>query len=78
MTVEERIEAADRRKKEGNALFAEEKLPEAMQQYEMVLNAIFTLIHSTSLIFFYTRNSVAGWYTCSFGCLIRVSGTHFS
>lgn len=39
MTVEERIEAADRRKKEGNTLFAEEKLEEAMQQYEMVLNA---------------------------------------
>ncbi|KAF3338617.1 peptidyl-prolyl cis-trans isomerase FKBP42 isoform X2 [Carex littledalei] len=37
MTVEERIEAADRRKKEGNALFAEEKLQEAMQQYEMAI-----------------------------------------
>lgn len=43
MTVEERIEAADRRKKEGNALFAEEKLQEAMQQYEMVLNTCFSL-----------------------------------
>ncbi|KAJ3696471.1 hypothetical protein LUZ61_000176 [Rhynchospora tenuis] len=37
MTVEERIEAADRRKKEGNALFSEEKLQEAMQQYEMAI-----------------------------------------
>jgi hypothetical protein len=52
MTVEERIEAADRRKKEGNALFSEEKLEEAMQQYEMVLDASFTLIHNTILIYF--------------------------
>lgn len=36
MTVEERISAADRRKMDGNALFKEEKLEEAMQQYEMV------------------------------------------
>lgn len=36
MTVEERIEAADRRKVEGNNYFKEEKLEEAMQQYEMV------------------------------------------
>lgn len=36
MTVEERIGAADRRKMDGNALFKEEKLEEAMQQYEMV------------------------------------------
>lgn len=36
MTVEERIEAADRRKIEGNNYFKEEKLEEAMQQYEMV------------------------------------------
>lgn len=37
MTVEERIEAADRRKVEGNAHFKDEKLQEAMQQYEMVV-----------------------------------------
>lgn len=36
MTVEERIGTADRRKMDGNALFKEEKLEEAMQQYEMV------------------------------------------
>lgn len=36
MTVEERIGAADRRKMDGNALFKEEKLEEAMNQYEMV------------------------------------------
>ncbi|KAG9456466.1 hypothetical protein H6P81_000974 [Aristolochia fimbriata] len=37
MTVDERIEAADRRKMEGNALFKDEKLEEAMQQYEMAI-----------------------------------------
>lgn len=37
MTVEERIGAADRRKMDGNALFKEEKLEEAMQQYEMAI-----------------------------------------
>lgn len=36
MTVEERIGAADQRKMDGNAFFKEEKLEEAMQQYEMV------------------------------------------
>lgn len=36
MTVEERIGVADRRKMDGNSLFKEEKLEEAMQQYEMV------------------------------------------
>lgn len=36
MTVEERIGAADRRKMDGNVFFKEEKLEEAMQQYEMV------------------------------------------
>lgn len=36
MTVEERISAADRRRMDGNTLFKEEKLEEAMQQYEMV------------------------------------------
>ncbi|XP_010523670.1 PREDICTED: peptidyl-prolyl cis-trans isomerase FKBP42 [Tarenaya hassleriana] len=37
MTVEERISTADRRKMDGNALFKEEKLEEAMQQYEMAI-----------------------------------------
>ncbi|XP_040994808.1 peptidyl-prolyl cis-trans isomerase FKBP42-like [Juglans microcarpa x Juglans regia] len=37
MTVEERIGAADRRKMDGNALFKEEKLEDAMQQYEMAI-----------------------------------------
>lgn len=37
MTVEERIGAADRRKMDGNALFKEEKLEEAMQQYAMAI-----------------------------------------
>ncbi|KAK4379696.1 hypothetical protein RND71_001558 [Anisodus tanguticus] len=37
MTVEERIGAADRKKMDGNALFKEEKLEEAMQQYEMAI-----------------------------------------
>ncbi|KAG2671661.1 hypothetical protein I3760_13G006600 [Carya illinoinensis] len=37
MTVEERIVSADRRKMDGNALFKEEKLEEAMQQYEMAI-----------------------------------------
>ncbi|KAH7864662.1 hypothetical protein Vadar_032330 [Vaccinium darrowii] len=37
MTVEERISAADRRKMDGNAFFKEEKLEEAMQQYEMAI-----------------------------------------
>jgi hypothetical protein len=36
MTVEERIEAAERRKLEGNSYFKDDKLEEAMQQYEMV------------------------------------------
>lgn len=38
MTVEERIGAADRRKMDGNSLFKEDKLEEAMQQYEMVID----------------------------------------
>ncbi|KAL3537449.1 hypothetical protein ACH5RR_000815 [Cinchona calisaya] len=37
MTVEERIGAADRRKMDGNALFKDDKLEEAMQQYEMAI-----------------------------------------
>lgn len=43
MTVEERIGAADRRKIDGNALFKEEKLEDAMQQYEMVAHTSFAL-----------------------------------
>lgn len=38
MTVEERIEAANRRKEDGNAYFKDEKLEKAMQQYEMVIS----------------------------------------
>uniref|UniRef100_A0ACD5XP55 Uncharacterized protein n=1 Tax=Avena sativa TaxID=4498 RepID=A0ACD5XP55_AVESA len=37
MTVEERIEAADRRKLEGNDYFKEKKFEEAIQQYEMAV-----------------------------------------
>ncbi|KAI3907146.1 hypothetical protein MKW92_034386 [Papaver armeniacum] len=37
MTVEERIGTADRRKMEGNNLFKDDKLDEAMQQYEMAI-----------------------------------------
>lgn len=44
MTAEERIGVADRRKMEGNALFKEEKLEEAMQQYEMVTNIFLTAL----------------------------------
>lgn len=40
MTVEERIGAADRRKMDGNALFKEDKLEEAMQQYSMVITRV--------------------------------------
>jgi hypothetical protein len=41
MTVEERIEAADRRKLEGNDYFKEKKFDEAMQQYEMVSGLVY-------------------------------------
>lgn len=37
MTVEERIDAADRRRAEGNQLFKEDKIEAAIQQYEMAL-----------------------------------------
>ncbi|CAM6121414.1 unnamed protein product [Calypogeia fissa] len=37
MTVEERIEAADRRRVDGNELYKEDKVEEAIQQYEMAL-----------------------------------------
>ncbi|KAF9665707.1 hypothetical protein SADUNF_Sadunf16G0151600 [Salix dunnii] len=37
MTAEERIGTADRRKMDGNSLFKDEKLEEAMQQYEMAI-----------------------------------------
>jgi hypothetical protein len=37
MTVEERIEAADRRRIDGNELFKEGNIEAAMQQYEMAL-----------------------------------------
>lgn len=44
MTVEERISSADRRKMDGNALFKEEKLEEAIQQYEMVISSYFVML----------------------------------
>eukprot|EP00250_Pteridium_aquilinum_P020864 c2496_g1_i1 orf=522-1643(-) len=37
MTVEERINAADRRRAEGNQLFKDDKIEAAIQQYEMAL-----------------------------------------
>lgn len=37
MTVEERIGAADRRKMDGNGLFKDDKLEEALLQYEMAI-----------------------------------------
>jgi hypothetical protein len=36
MLYEERLEAAERRRKEGNALFAEGKYTEALAKYAMV------------------------------------------
>lgn len=44
MTVEERIGAADRRKMDGNTLFKDDKLEEAMLQYEMVFTNILLLV----------------------------------
>lgn len=38
MTVEERIDAADRRRAEGNQLFKDDKIEPAIQQYEMVMS----------------------------------------
>lgn len=46
MTVEERIGAADRRKMDGNALFKDDKLEEAMLQYEMVYTNILLALFS--------------------------------
>lgn len=55
MTVEERIGTADRRKMDGNALFKEEKLEEAMQQYEMVTTYNLLLLEWLLLYFFYRK-----------------------
>ena len=44
MVVEERIEAADRRKVDGNELFKEGRIAEAMQQYEMVSTQFFLVL----------------------------------
>ncbi|CAK9140396.1 unnamed protein product [Ilex paraguariensis] len=52
MTVEERIGTADKRKMDGNALFKEEKLEEAMQQYEMVTNCCSGYSSSSSINYF--------------------------
>lgn len=51
MTVEERIGTADRRKMDGNALFQENKLEEAMQQYEMVTHLCFLCSLTWFLLF---------------------------
>lgn len=56
MTVEERIGAADRRKMDGNALFKEEKLEEAMQQYAMVTNLC--SFNFTLFFFFFLNHSL--------------------
>lgn len=58
MTVEERIGTADKRKMDGNALFKEEKLEEAMQQYEMVttLNTLVQHIFTFLIGFHYNYN----------------------
>jgi len=48
MVVEERIEAADRRKVDGNELFKEGKIAEAMQQYEMVITLSISCILTNS------------------------------
>lgn len=57
MTVEERIEAADRRKAEGNAYFKEEKLEEAIQQYEMVTDVLFLWLLCLEIMWFTTYSS---------------------
>lgn len=43
MTVEERIDAADRRRAEGNQLFKEDKIEAAIQQYEMVMSLCYVV-----------------------------------
>lgn len=54
MTVEERIEAADRRKLEGNDYFKEKKFEVAMQQYEMVRDLLYLEIFNV-FIFWHVR-----------------------
>lgn len=54
MTVEERIEAADRRKLEGNDYFKEKKFEVAMQQYEMVRDLLYLEIFNV-FIFWHAR-----------------------
>ena len=49
MTVEERIEAADRSKIESNYYFKEKKFEEAMQQYEMVRDLLYLEIFNIFL-----------------------------
>lgn len=51
MTVEERIGSADRRKMDGNALFKDDKLEEAMQQYEMVRHKFLILEYNLFALF---------------------------
>lgn len=50
MVVEERIEAADRRRVDGNELFKEGKIAEAMQQYEMVRFYFYLVSRLTHLV----------------------------
>ena len=80
MTVEERIEAADRRKLEGNDYFKEKKFEEAMQQYEMVSDLlylqmcfIFCLLEVLQMMVFYCflfSRLLHIWETIScFSCL---------
>lgn len=66
MTVEERIGAADRRKMDGNALFKDDKLEEAMLQYEMVFNKILLLV-------LFSDNEVFG-FLMPFSMVLNTSG----
>jgi hypothetical protein len=66
MTVEERIGAADRRKMDGNVLFQENKLEEAMQQYEMVTHScfLFSFLFLIYENFFLLYMSILGLINC--------------
>lgn len=45
MTFEERMEAAERRRQDGNALFREERFEEALGKYRCVGGACLRLLH---------------------------------
>lgn len=72
MTVEERIGAADRRKMDGNALFQEEKLEEAMQQYEMVIHLYFFCSSIQSSLFLIYENSFSSLFCFGFDKCLTV------